>query len=74
MDTAQLQAFVSTIESGSVSAAAARLHLTQSAVTKRLQALESQLGETLLDRIGRGVQLTDAAANAVKQRLSLIHI
>ncbi|MBB86674.1 LysR family transcriptional regulator [Abyssibacter sp.] len=65
MDTAQLQAFVSTIESGSVSAAAARLHLTQSAVTKRLQALESQLGETLLDRIGRGVQLTDAGQRLV---------
>ncbi len=65
MDTAQLQAFVSTIESGSVSAAAARLQLPQSAGTKRLQALESEVGERLLDRIGRGVQLTDAGQRLV---------
>ena len=60
MDRTQLQAFVSIVEQGSISAAAGHLHLTQSAVSKRLQTLESQLGDGLLDRIGRGVQLTDA--------------
>lgn len=60
MDTTQLQAFVEIVEQGSMSAAAERLHLTQSAVSKRLQTLEQLLGNQLLDRIGRSVQLTDA--------------
>ncbi|MEX0584175.1 MAG: LysR family transcriptional regulator [Natronospirillum sp.] len=60
MDIQNLQAFVAISTYGSFSAAADRLHLTQPAVSKRVQTLEHQLGTTLFDRIGRGVHLTDA--------------
>lgn len=60
MDIQSLQAFLAISASGSFSAAAERLHLTQPAVSKRLSNLEAQLGTALFDRIGRRVHLTDA--------------
>jgi len=55
-----LQAFLAVAESQSFSRAAARLHLTQPAVSKRVQALEAALGARLFDRVGKQVYLTDA--------------
>jgi DNA-binding transcriptional LysR family regulator len=55
-----LQAFLAVAEHASFSQAAERLHLTQPAVSKRIQALESQLECRLFDRVGRRVYLTDA--------------
>jgi DNA-binding transcriptional LysR family regulator len=60
MDIAALQVFLAVAESGSISAAAERVHLTQPAVSKRIQALERGLGVRLFDRIGRTVPLTEA--------------
>lgn len=60
MDIQSLQAFLAISTYGSFSRAAERLHLTQPAVSKRLQNLEQQLGASLFDRIGRKVHLTDA--------------
>ena len=60
MDTAGLQAFVTVTNCGSFSLAAQRLFLTQSAVSKRIALLESQLNCRLFDRIGRQVVLTEA--------------
>jgi DNA-binding transcriptional LysR family regulator len=60
MDTQHLQAFLAIAETGSFSAAALRLHLTQPAVSKRIAILEEQLHTTLFDRIGRQVSLTQA--------------
>ncbi|WP_237065820.1 LysR family transcriptional regulator [Microbulbifer guangxiensis] len=60
MEIQWLRAFLSIAEQGSVSEAAEHLHLTQPAVSKRLAALEQQLGTPLFDRIGRKLQLTDA--------------
>jgi molybdate transport repressor ModE-like protein len=47
---------------GSVNAAASALHVTNSAVSQQIAKLESELGQPLLERNGRGVRLTDAAA------------
>jgi DNA-binding transcriptional LysR family regulator len=55
-----LAAFVATVEAGSVHGAADALDLTQSAVTKRLQALERRAGVRLLDRGRFGVRPTPA--------------
>jgi DNA-binding transcriptional LysR family regulator len=44
MNLIDLEAFVSVVDHGSVVAAAAGLHLTQSAVTRRIQNLEDALG------------------------------
>jgi DNA-binding transcriptional LysR family regulator len=60
MDTQHLQAFVAIAETGSFSAAAERLHLTQPAISKRIALLEEQLKSSLFDRIGRQVVLTQA--------------
>jgi DNA-binding transcriptional LysR family regulator len=62
MDTHNLHAFLMVAEHASFSAAAEQLHLTQPAVSKRVAALEQQLGTTLFDRIGRRVSLTEAGS------------
>jgi DNA-binding transcriptional LysR family regulator len=55
-----LESFVTVTESGSIVGAAAKLHLTQSAITRRIQNLEESLGVELFDRQSRPIQLTDA--------------
>jgi DNA-binding transcriptional LysR family regulator len=60
VDTAEIAAFLAVAETGSFSRAAARLYLSQPAVSKRIAALESGLGQALFDRVGRQVALTDA--------------
>lgn len=60
MDTSFLQAFVEVAETGSFTRAAAQLHLSQPAISKRITALEGQVGAPLFDRVSRRVQLTDA--------------
>lgn len=60
MDTQSLKAFLAVAGQQSFSAAAEDLHLTQSAVSKRIQLLESQLNATLFDRHNRTISLTDA--------------
>ncbi|WP_136587371.1 LysR family transcriptional regulator [Microbacterium hydrothermale] len=50
---------------GSVSAAAAALGFTPSAVSQQIKRLERETGVTLLERVGRGVALTDAGTHLV---------
>ncbi len=59
MDESQLKAFVAINKQGSFTAAANSLHLTQPAISKRIAALELQLGSPLFDRVGRNTRLTD---------------
>ena len=49
-DLAQLRAFAATIDEGSLDAAATALHVTPSAVSQRLKALERAVGAVLLQR------------------------
>jgi LysR family transcriptional regulator for metE and metH len=56
-------------EAGGVTAAAERLHLTQSAVSHQLKALEVVLGLPLVDRAARPAQLTAAG----RRLLALAH-
>lgn len=65
MDIQLLTAFVTIAEHGSFSAAAEHLHLTQSAISKRIALLETQVTQPLFDRIGRSVQLTEAGSALV---------
>ncbi len=55
-----LQAFELAIRSGSFKLAAAELHITPSAVSHRIKALERLMGESLFDRHPRGVSPTAA--------------
>ncbi len=52
--------FVASVESGSFTAAAERLHVTGSAISKSVSRLEARLGSRLLERTTRSLQLTDA--------------
>src|SRR3981081_2613913 len=54
----QVRHFIATAEIGKVSAAAAGLNVTQSAVTASIKALEAELGRKLFDRHSNGVTLT----------------
>jgi LysR family transcriptional regulator, chromosome initiation inhibitor len=50
IDGQQLAAFAAVIEQGSFDAAAARLHVTPSAVSQRIKALEQRVGQVLVVR------------------------
>lgn len=52
---------------GSINAAAETLNVTTSAVSQQLAKLEAETGQTLLERHGRGVRLTDAATALVSR-------
>lgn len=54
----QLEAFVWTAKLGTVELAARHLHLSQPSVSLRLRELQLSLGVCLLQRAGRGLQLT----------------
>ena len=60
MNISALQAFIAVAESGSFSRAAERIFLTQPAVSKRIAALEQDIGARLFDRVGRKIHLTPA--------------
>ncbi len=60
MNIAQLRTFVAVVEHSSFSEAARALGLSQPAVTMQVQALEADLGVTLLDRRYRKVEVTEA--------------
>jgi len=56
----QLRVFLEVGETGSFSAAAGRLHMTQPGVSQQIRALENHLGTQLFVRRGHGVELTAA--------------
>lgn len=60
LDSHLLRAFLTVIETGSVSAAAQKLARTQAAVSLQLRRLEEQVGQRLLERSARGATLTGA--------------
>ena len=67
VDIKRLTHFIALAEEGRFAAAAERVHLSQAAYSRSIQALESRLGMRLFDRTSRGVDLT-AAGRAVLQR------
>ena len=58
MSVSKYQMFLKTVECGSFSRAAEELNFTQSGVSHAVQALEDELGITLLSRNRGGVVLT----------------
>ena len=60
LDVRRMQVLRAVVTSGSVTAAAANLGYTPSAVSQQVAALEKQAGTALLERVGRGVQPTAA--------------
>jgi DNA-binding transcriptional LysR family regulator len=64
MEIHQLRYLAAVADEGSFTAAAARLHVSQSGVSTQVGKLERELGQQLLERSGRRVRLT-AAGEAV---------
>src|SRR5690606_18177165 len=59
LDFTQLTYLQAVAREGSVTAAAAALHVTPQTVSGQLGVLETRLGGALLERVGRNVRLTD---------------
>lgn len=59
---------------GSITAAARALSYTHSAVSQQLALLEKQAGVPLLERVGRGIQLTPAAEELVHHAHDILTI
>lgn len=62
MDSAQLEAFIAVSKTLNFTKASEHLHISQSAVTARIKALELDVGKTLFLRDNRNVSLTSAGA------------
>ncbi|GAA1240133.1 LysR family transcriptional regulator [Janibacter melonis] len=60
LDVSRLQVLLHVIEGGSVTAAAARLQYSPSAVSQQLRRLEREVGQPLLTRHARGMVPTEA--------------
>lgn len=60
-DFGDLEAFLAVLETGAFGQAADRLSLSQSALSRRLQKLETALGQTLFERTTRSIKPTLAA-------------
>jgi len=77
MDLRKLRHIIALYEEGSFVKAAQRVHLTQPALSRSVQALESDLGVTLFDRARDGVHATAAGrqfverARAIERSLSV---
>lgn len=62
MTLEQLRIFVEVAERRHMTRAAEALHLTQSAVSAAVAALEARYGARLFERVGRGIELSAAGA------------
>ena len=62
MELDQVEAFVTIVRKGGFTRAAAALHLSQPAVSRRVRLLEDAVGAPLFERIRSGAVLTAPAA------------
>ena len=60
IDERRLRYFLAIVEDGTLTAAAARLHVAQPSLSQAIRAFERELGAELFHRVGRGLALTDA--------------
>ena len=72
MNLRHLQAFATIVDVGGLAKAATRLHLSQPALSRQIQALEADLGVALFDRIGRRVQLTSQGEDLLMRSRRLL--
>jgi len=73
MDIQSLQAFIEVARKESFSKASETLFITQPAISKRIAALEDDLGTKLFNRINRKVTLTDAGKKLLTKANELVN-
>lgn len=69
-----LQSFVAAAKFSSFTQAAIELHLTQSAISRQIKELESQLGVTLFKRSKQRVTLTDTGIRFLQDAKKILNI
>lgn len=78
-DLTDLRLFLSVHESGTITEAARRCHITTASASERIKGMEDALGVLLLNRSHKGVQLTPAGrtllhhASVVVQQMERMH-
>ncbi len=69
---AQIRSFLTVVEEGSLHRAAARLHMSPSALSRQMQVLEHELGGRLLERMTTGVRPTEGGQVSVKRMRAVL--
>jgi DNA-binding transcriptional LysR family regulator len=72
MELRELNAFVAVVEEGGMSAASRRLHVSQSALSQTVSALESEIGVKLLERSSTGVRPTEAGTTLLVEARAVL--
>jgi len=72
VDLRHLRAFATIVDAGGFARAAARLNLSQPALSRQIHALESDLGVPLFDRIGRRALLTSEGEDLLRRTRRLL--
>jgi DNA-binding transcriptional LysR family regulator len=72
MTLEQLRIFIAVAEHQHMTRAASGLHLTQSATSAAIAALETRYGVKLFDRIGRGIVLTRAGRDFLDEARAVV--
>lgn len=73
MNLRNLKTFVTIADAGGMGRALARLHLSQPAASRQIDALEDELGVQLFERSGRGLRLTSAGADLLRHTRSVLN-
>lgn len=72
MDIKSLQSFLQVARARSFSKASAVLGITQPALSRQIQRLEEEVGQSLLHRDGRGIALTAAGRMFMERALAIV--
>jgi DNA-binding transcriptional LysR family regulator len=72
MDLMLLRSLMAVAESGTITGAAERMNISQSALSRRLQQLETDLGAELLLRGRHGIELTELGRQTVERGRSIV--
>ena len=73
MNLRHLEHWLALAETGSFSRAAEKLHITQSALSRSIQALEDELGGPLVDRIGKRNELTPLGQSVLARARRIVN-
>jgi DNA-binding transcriptional LysR family regulator len=72
MEIRQLKAFIAIFETGTFTAGAARVHVTQAAISMQLKQLEGEVGTQLFIRAPRRVHLTEAGEALLERARAIL--
>ncbi|MGP9790818.1 LysR family transcriptional regulator [Roseinatronobacter sp. NSM] len=74
MDTRQLRTLLAIVQHGGFAKAAEAVHITPSAVSQQIQALEQELGATLFERSSRPPSLTPQGLQVVEMATNILRM